>query len=211
MTAKQKTHHKQSPLSKLFRSWLPKGWDYYATESSKWEEKYKSGYWDYLDNLNELAHYSIIIGYLRHLKPGGRFLDLGCGTGVLQQRLGAENYARFVGVDFAEEAIKRANTLADDKTAFFCADINVYRPEEKFDAIIFNEVLYYLDDPIATLDYYQQFLADNGLFLISMYCQKKTQRSWDYLESRYKFADASSVTNIKGQTWISKIWFANAT
>jgi hypothetical protein len=75
----------------------------------QWEQEYREGCWSYLQNARELAHYSMIIGYYTHYRPGGSLLDVGCGEGVLQRRLRALGYARYLGIDSSEEAIARAD------------------------------------------------------------------------------------------------------
>jgi len=42
-----------------------------------WEAQYASGRWDYLAQLSELARFSVLAGYICHLKPGGAVLDTG--------------------------------------------------------------------------------------------------------------------------------------
>jgi 2-polyprenyl-3-methyl-5-hydroxy-6-metoxy-1,4-benzoquinol methylase len=80
--------------------------------------------------------------YYTHYRPGGSLLDVGCGEGVLQRRLRALGYARYLGIDSSEEAIARAQTERDARTEFRCADAETYMPQDRFDVIVFNEVLY---------------------------------------------------------------------
>ena len=49
--------------------------------------QYKNGTWDYLWSIGELARFSVVAGYCRFLRPGGAILEIGCGEGVLQDRL----------------------------------------------------------------------------------------------------------------------------
>ena len=44
-----------------------------------WEEQYRKGGWDFMRRLDEVARYSVIAGFLHHLKPGGSVLDVGSG------------------------------------------------------------------------------------------------------------------------------------
>jgi hypothetical protein len=49
---------------------------------ARWEREYASGRWSYLGNIDELAHYSVIVGYYAFLKPGGSVLDVGWAKGT---------------------------------------------------------------------------------------------------------------------------------
>src|SRR5919109_102772 len=96
-----------------------------------WEVQYSSGRCDYYRHLSELARYSVVVGYCHYLKPSGTILDLGCGEGILQERLDPKKYSRYVGVDFSSEAISRASQRQDKKNLFVTADISTYVPEEQ--------------------------------------------------------------------------------
>jgi len=44
-----------------------------------------------------------------------------------------------------------------------------YVPDEKWDVILFNEVLYYTFDPVLVLSKFEKALTPGGTFVISMY------------------------------------------
>lgn len=173
-----------------------------------WESRYKLDGLDYLKELDELARYSIISGYFRHFKRGGSVLDLGCGEGILQEKIGSGYYSRYLGVDISSEAIKRASTKSDHKTAFMRFDISKYVSQESFDAIVFNEVLYYLDDPLDTVDRYSKYLNNDGILIISMYVDKyftkRTSAVWEKIGKHYSEVDMVEVTNKSGVSWVCK-------
>jgi 2-polyprenyl-3-methyl-5-hydroxy-6-metoxy-1,4-benzoquinol methylase len=58
---------------------------------SRWNREYTEGGWDWLRNIDELAHHCVLAGYVSYLKPGGSVLDVGCGEGVFQEQLRGEN------------------------------------------------------------------------------------------------------------------------
>jgi SAM-dependent methyltransferase len=170
---------------------------------TRWNKEYAKGGWEWLDTLPELAHHSILAGYFTKLKPNGRVLDVGCGEGLFHERLTGRAYARYVGTDFAE-AIKRAEHRNDEKTAFVVADMNDYTTTEQFDAIVFNESIYYIWDIADGLAHYERFLAPDGIFLISMHGKERNDEKWAVVDARYRILDAVTVTNQHGTRWTVK-------
>ena len=133
-----------------------------------WEAQYAAGKWDFLAELSELSRFSILAGYIWHLKPGAAVLDTGCGQGALLRRLPADSYSRYVGIDLSESAISVARKLQNERSAFFAVDCEDYSPTGQFDVMVFNEVLCCLRDPLGTVERYQRSLSPGGLLLVSM-------------------------------------------
>jgi len=133
-----------------------------------WEAQYAAGRWDFLAQLSELSRFSVLAGYIGHLKPGAAVLDVGCGQGVLARRLGSSSYARYVGIDLSDSAVCVAQQQPPERSSFFAADCEDYSPTEPFDVIVFNEVLCCLRDPLRTVERYARSLKPGGLLLVSM-------------------------------------------
>ena len=133
-----------------------------------WEAQYAAGKWDFLAELSELARFSVLAGYICHLKPGGSVLDTGCGQGVLLRRLPSSCYSKYVGIDLSESAISVAQQHANERTSFLVADCEEYLPTQQFDVIVFNEVLCCLRDPLRTVDRYARALNPGGVLLVSL-------------------------------------------
>jgi len=133
-----------------------------------WEAQYAAGRWDFLAELSELARFSVLAGYICHLKPGGTVLDTGCGQGVLLRRLPVSCYSRYVGIDVSGSAISVAQEHGNERSTFLAADCEEYSPTEQFDVIVFNEVLCCLRDPLSTVERYARSLNPGGLLLVSL-------------------------------------------
>src|SRR5256885_1209701 len=85
---------------------------------SLWDEQYRSGFWNYLNDASELAHYMVIVGYVQHFSASPAILDVGCGHGRLLQLLRPYRFKSYLGVDFSAEAIQRAQSLTSPGARF---------------------------------------------------------------------------------------------
>lgn len=171
----------------------------------KWENEYRDDQWRWLRDLSELGRYGVIAAYVRRLKPGGSVLDVGCGEGVLQEHL-AGAYAAYTGIDFSDEAIRRASARQDPRTRFLVADATTYTTGERFDLAILNECLYLFDDPVGVARRYAALLKPGGLIIVSMYGEAKPQRVWRALQERYDALDEQHVLHPTGKTWTVKVF-----
>ncbi|MGQ0714787.1 MAG: class I SAM-dependent methyltransferase [Gemmatimonadaceae bacterium] len=169
----------------------------------RWNRQYAAGDWAWLTRPTELARYSVLAGYALELRPGGRLLDVGCGEGLLRDRLHPRAFSEYVGIDF-EEAILRAAARLDERTRFIAADMNFFEPDGSFDCIVFNESLYLFRDVTAGMERYERFLAPKGIFLVSMHGGARMQEIWSLLEERYHVIDDVTITNRDGSTWTCK-------
>ncbi len=172
------------------------------------DAEYAAGDWDYLRALSELSRFSVIAGYCHHVKPGGALLELGCGEGLLTDRLDKAKYLRYLGVDIAPAAIARAATRRDAKTDFVTADAQQFVAPGAFDVVMFNECLEYFGDPLALVQRYEAALATDGVFIASIFDGLDTARSvkiWRMLRSRYDEVAATRLRNEQGYAWSIKV------
>jgi SAM-dependent methyltransferase len=116
-------------------------------QKATWNVEYRDGRWAYMGQQRELARYWILIGFMDALRGRGEYLDVGCGDGVLFERFKALGYERYVGVDISDVAVAKLSRYNDHRTYFVQGDGDEYEPPGSFDVIIFNESLYYLNDP----------------------------------------------------------------
>lgn len=189
------------------RDRLVNRWRYRSEQVTRgaWETAYAAGDWERLRDVSELARYSQIVGYCVHFKPGGAVLDIGCGEGILQEKLLPYGYRRYVGVDIAGEAIVKASIRQDATTDFLQADASDFVIDERFDIVIFNECLNYFGDPIALLRRYEARLLDDGLFVVSMYRVGRTDRIWDMLKPVYRLEDGVRMAHESGRQFTVRV------
>lgn len=183
--------------------------NFIKNSAERHDKKYKEGHWMPLREIHELAHYSIIAGYFQFLKKNGSLLDVGCGEGILQERIAPSNYSKYFGLDISQEAIKIAKIKADDKTFFTCTNLNDFEPAEKYDAIVFNEALYYVGNHEAVVKRYSQFLKPDGIFIFSNFLNQNKKISWADIEKYFPKYDETIVTNKYQKSWVCKVLMNN--
>ncbi len=140
----------------------------YFGDAADWNAEYAVGKWRFLNDLDQACHYQAIALYRARLKPQGSLLDIGCGEGVLHRVLQMPPTARYVGIDPSVTAIASAEAAATGTAQFYVATAENFMPNERFDVIVFNEVLYYCVDPVATVRKFASHLAPGGIFIVSM-------------------------------------------
>lgn len=171
----------------------------------RWEAEYRSGKWELMRRFDELARYSVLAGYLHQLQAGGSVLDVGSGEGILCDHLRPLGYSRYHGLDLAEAAVAQAAPRVDARTTFAAADAEAYRPEGRFDAIVFNECVYYFRDPVGTVLRYREFLAEGGALLVSMFRSRRADTIARRLAEALPLLEETAITNGKG-TWVIRVY-----
>jgi len=157
-------------LANLRRLWRSPGrFEPYPSGASLFDSEYAAGEWDHLTDVSERPRYGVIAAYCRHFAPGGRLLDVGCGVGLLSQHINAGANGNYVGIDVSAKAVAAAKAAAGGRGVFHVADVAGYSPEGRFDAVIFNEVLYYLQAPGEVVAQYSRLLAPAGVIIVSQW------------------------------------------
>jgi 2-polyprenyl-3-methyl-5-hydroxy-6-metoxy-1,4-benzoquinol methylase len=165
----------------------------------RWNAQYAEGGWDRLRKLEELAHHAVLAAYFTRLKPAGSVLDVGCGEGIFHEQLHGA-YRHYLGIDFAEP-VRQAEPKADERTAFQAADMHDFSTDARFDAIVFNESLYYHHDPMTGLRHYETMLAPEGVLLVSMHETPRNIKLWALITARYRVVDSVRITNTQNVAW----------
>ena len=200
---------RHTPAARTARRWLSGVLPYRKMQGERLDAEYAAGKWDYLHGIGELARFSVLAGYCHHLKPGARILEVGCGEGILRERLDPGRYTSYVGIDVSAGAVARAAARkSGGKASFLRADAARWQTAERFDLVVFNECLEYFDDPIGVVRRYESFLAGGGLFLVSMFDGVDTVRSrriWKRLEMVYRVEDLTRVTNRARLSWTIEV------
>ncbi|MEE9592460.1 MAG: methyltransferase domain-containing protein [Thermoplasmata archaeon] len=132
------------------------------------------------------------------LPRGAKVLDAGCGSGVPMTRHLAQ-FFEVIGVDFAEEQIRRARRLVPEAT-FLCEDIT----ELAFDDGTFDTICSYYaiihiprDEHRGLLRNFYRMLRPGGLVLLAMGSTDTPEDSADYHGARMFWSHYDAETNQK--------------
>ena len=140
-----------------------------ASSEQEWNAEYDGGRWQHLAGWEERPRYWILAAAIASAVPSARVLDAGCGAGVLRRVLENFSFQSYTGLDISQSALGAARQLLDERTGFICADATTWAPATEYDAIVWNEILYYFDDPRSLLERYTRYLSDRGRFIVSLY------------------------------------------
>jgi SAM-dependent methyltransferase len=104
------------------------------------------------------------LSFIRRYLPDSRqskILDAGCGNGRYMHKLKDMGYGEVYGIDLFD-------SLKGFEDSYFCASIDaVPFPNENFDMVYSNSVIFYLDDPTEALKEYFRVLKKNGHVIIT--------------------------------------------
>jgi len=102
---------------------------------------------------------------LLKVRPGERILDLGCGDGVLTEKIVAQG-AEVVGVDSSHDMVEAAKSRGLDARMVSGYALNFNR---EFDAVFSNAALHWMkDDPDAVIAGVNRALRPGGRFVGEM-------------------------------------------
>ena len=137
------------------------------------------------------------------------FIDAGCGNGwVVRMVSEMDSCFSALGVDGSLKMIDKAKSL-DNVSKYECAEISVWKPNQKKDIVHSMEVLYYFKDPLVVLkNIYDNWLNINGKFImgIDFYYENKISHNWP------EKTNVDTMTLLSTQEWkniVSKAGFKN--
>lgn len=118
--------------------------------------------------------------------PRKTFIDLGCGRGGPGLWVARETGANYIGIDFAESAIKEANHRAMNikiKGSFDFQVGNMYSlnfPENTFNGAISIDVISFIPDPLAAIKEAARILRSKAFFVFTTWEYKKSPKTMDF-------------------------------
>jgi SAM-dependent methyltransferase len=111
--------------------------------------------------------HNLVVGLVER---GSRVLEFGCATGYMSQVLGDRLDATVVGVELQAEAAEEASLHAERVVVGDVEELDLEAElgGERFDAILFADVLEHLRDPGAVLRRVRPFVAEGGAVVASI-------------------------------------------
>ncbi len=135
----------------------------------------------YLDAINEVLLETVIGA----LPPGGRVLDVGCGSGGLLRELEGRAAYR-AGVEISSVAARSAARVADAVvTGPVMSDLPF--PPASFDVVVCADVLEHLDDPLGALSWAAGWCRPGGAVVVSVPNVANWQARLRLLRGRWEY------------------------
>jgi len=125
-----------------------------------------AGDWQGLTSPAQARRYESIAEVIQSYCPAESILDVGCGEALLRDYLPGS--VRYTGIEPSALAVQSARAKSERGHIIHvrCED---WEPRgREWDCIVFNEVLYYLEDPVGLLAKYAQSVSHEGIVVISI-------------------------------------------
>jgi SAM-dependent methyltransferase len=174
-------------ITRAFQSGEGVGWeDHHECLFSGTEKFFRPGYMhnlvsEWLPSLN---------GVTEKLERGARVADVGCGHGTSTLVMArAFPNSTFVGFDFHEASIKRANELAGgsglENVCFDVATAKDY-PGAGYDLVAFFDCLHDMGDPVSAAAHTRQVLKPDGtLMLVEPFAHDRLEDNLNHVGRMY--------------------------
>jgi trans-aconitate methyltransferase len=160
----------------------------------KWDSKL------YDNKHSFVTEYGNDVVKLLNPKSGELILDLGCGTGVLAQKI-ADSGATVIGIDGSQAMVDEAiHNYPDIK--FICADGQNFDLGHSFDAVFSNAALHWMMEPKKVIRSVNQALKPGGRFVFEMGGKGNIQNLLHAIDTSAK---SLGITNTKIQNYYPSI------
>ena len=131
--------------------------------ASRWTDAYKAGSFG-----RRLRFLEPVLD--RAVRPGSRWLDAGCGSGVLSRCLRARG-AAVVAIDASAAMIDQARNAPGGDGVDYRVVGTIERldePDGSLDGVLCSSVLEYVDDPLATVREFHRVLRPGGRLVLTV-------------------------------------------
>ncbi len=127
----------------------------------------EAGDWRGLDSPTDALRYAAIAEILDSFRGDGSVLDVGCGEALLRAYLPVDS--KYTGIEASATAVRMALERNPATKIIHARAESFDARGDCFDSIVFNEMLYYVTDPVGLLRKYIALLRSPGMILCSIY------------------------------------------
>jgi SAM-dependent methyltransferase len=136
--------------------------------------------WDHqrLPNYYQMRRGETILAILRSLRLANpAIIDFGCGTGWFADQL--SHHGRATGIDLSESAIAHARAAYPNVRFIAGSVYETTFPDASFDAVVSQEVVAHVENPMAYLDIIARVLKPHGYLIITT-ANRLVMERWDH-------------------------------
>ena len=166
---------------------LPK----YAVNGEAVDTLYKKGDWSSMRSFADAGRYGVLAEWIRRLAPRGPILDIGAGDGLLIEALGGLD-VEYLGVDFAQQTVDAMQQrFGGVKRRFELGEASAYVPSRRYPIILFNDMLYYMEEPVRHVKRLAAFLEPDGTIIVASHLADAKIRLLDALLEEFDVVERS--------------------
>lgn len=167
-----------------------------------WDSQFAAGTWDRLaerqPNTIEIARliseHAEKKGFVMHV------LDVGCGNGGLARLIARDERIAYAGTDISSVAIASAREAVPE-ALFIEGDVSSLPPDsDRYDIIVFNEVLYYMD-PKTALPRYRAYAGPDTQVVISIISSWRSFFLWRRIRRFVRVSKFFTVVGYDKNRW----------
>ena len=191
------------------RSWVSGGHGVKGRSRDDWNQQYSTGQWDFLGSMDEMSRYWVGTGYCSRI-PDPSVLDVGCGTGLFEEKLRLLPYSSYLGVDFSIDGLKAARKRMPASCRLVCADMTTFEASAKFDIITFMD-LEWPPLSVSVMRRYAGMLRPGGKILLSLFDGRNKKASvmvWEEVKRNFRVEDMTRVENIPSDKQWTVAWIS---
>lgn len=123
--------------------------------------------WQNLASSIEAPRYREVARLIDRFCPKGTVLDVGCGAAVLRDYLDTD--VPYLGIEPSAKAVESARAKYGYDSIIHSTGDDFDPGKCRWDCIVFNEMLYYLSDPLSLLAKYARRVTEGGIIVVSIY------------------------------------------
>lgn len=113
----------------------------------------------------------LMIAQLAGVHEGSRVLDVGCGTGIMEQAYLDLGASSIVALDVSEKMLEYAretfSSIPQERLRFECQDVIGYETDEPFDIVVIYNAYPHILDKEALVEATASLLVPGGRFLVA--------------------------------------------